>query len=76
MGGAWLRDLLSGQAVNRLVLDLSELDFLDVTGLNVIVEAQRTLATGGGTLWLRSPRPVVVRMLTLLKLTNAIQLEP
>ena len=41
-----------------------------------MVEAQRTLAAGGGTLWLRSPRPMVVRMLTQLKLTDAIQLEP
>ena len=71
-----LRDVLDTGAVRRLVLDLSGLDFLDVTGLNVIVDAQQVLAADRGTLALRSPRPMVVRMLKLLALDEVVEVEP
>lgn len=62
--------------VSHLVLDLTDLDFLDVTGLGVFVDTQRRLSGVGGQLVLRRPRAMVLRMLTLLKLDRTVLLEP
>ena len=64
-----------GTALQSLVLDLAGLEFLDVTGLGALLEARRKLAAVGATLTLRRPRPMVVRMLTLLNLEEALQIE-
>ena len=70
-----LRDVLDKGAVRRLVLDLAGLEFMDVTGLNVLVDAQRVVSEDGGTLALRSPRPMVLRMLKLLALDEVVPVE-
>ena len=70
-----LRDLLDKGTVRRLVLDMAGLEFMDVTGLNVLVEAQRVVSDDGGTLALRSPRPMVLRMLKLLALDEVVPVE-
>lgn len=71
-----LRELLAGERPSRnLTLDLAGLDFLDVTGLDVLLDTQRIIAAGGGGLTLRSPRPMVVRMLRLLKLDGVVAVE-
>jgi anti-anti-sigma factor len=71
-----IRDLLGhGTEVRRLVLDLAGLEFLDVTGLGALLEAHRKLGAVGGTLALRRPRPMVLRMLNLLHLEDALQVE-
>jgi len=70
-----LRDVLDKGAVRRLVLDLAGLEFMDVTGLNVLVDAQRVVSNDGGTLALRSPRPMVLRMLKLLALDEVVPVE-
>jgi anti-anti-sigma factor len=57
------------------VLDLAGLEFLDVTGLGALLEARRKLAAVGATLTLRRPRPMVVRMLTLLELDQAVHID-
>jgi anti-anti-sigma factor len=72
-----LKEQLKKQAGSaRVVVDLAGLEFLDVTGLNVLLEGHRTLASRGGRLVLRRPRPMVVRLLTLLDLSDAIEIEP
>ncbi len=70
-----LRDLLDKGDVRRLVLDMAGLEFMDVTGLNVLVDAQRVVSDDGGTLALRSPRPMVMRMLKLLALDEVVPVE-
>jgi anti-sigma B factor antagonist len=40
-----------------IVVDLAGLDFLDSTGLGVLVGAQKRVVQGGGQLVLRAPRP-------------------
>ena len=70
-----LRDVLDRGGVRRLVLDLAGLEFMDVTGLNVIVDAHDLLARDRGILALRSPRPMVLRMLKLLALDEVVQVE-
>jgi anti-anti-sigma factor len=61
--------------VRRLVLDLGGLEFLDVTGLGAVLEARRKLASSGGTIALRRPRPMVLRMMSLLDLDTALEVE-
>lgn len=65
-----------GPEVERLVLDLAGVEFVDVTGLGVFVEAQRISARHGGTVVLRRPRPMVLRMLDLLELNDAFEVQP
>jgi anti-sigma B factor antagonist/stage II sporulation protein AA (anti-sigma F factor antagonist) len=59
----------------RLVFDLAGVEFLDVTGLGVLLETSRLLAEHGGSVLLRRPRPMVRRMLSLLKLEDALHVE-
>ncbi|MCA1711466.1 MAG: STAS domain-containing protein [Actinobacteria bacterium] len=70
-----LLEVLDTADVRRLVLDLAGLDFMDVTGLNVIVDAHDLLRSDGGALALRSPRPMVLRMLKLLALDEVVGVE-
>ena len=70
-----LLDVLHKGVVRRLVLDLGALEFMDVTGLNVVVDAQRAVSGDGGTLALRHPRPLVLRMLKLLALDEVVPVE-
>jgi anti-anti-sigma factor len=70
-----LIDVLDDGHVRRLVLDLAGLEFMDVTGLNVIVDAHDVLRRDGGVLALRSPRPMVLRMLKLLALDEVVDVE-
>jgi anti-anti-sigma factor len=70
-----LREVLDKGSVRRLVLDMAGLEFMDVTGLNVLVDAQRVVSGDGGTLALRSPRPMVLRMLKLLALDEVVPVE-
>jgi anti-anti-sigma factor len=71
-----VRTLLGhGTVLQKLVLDLAGLEFLDVTGLGALLETRRKLSATGVTLALRRPRPMVVRMLTLLNLEEALQID-
>jgi anti-anti-sigma factor len=71
-----VRTLLGyGTVLEKLVLDLAGLEFLDVTGLGALLETRRKLAATGIPLTLRRPRPMVVRMLTLLNLEEALLIE-
>ena len=67
--------LADAAAVRRVVVDLAGLDFLDVAGLNTLLEANRNLAAHGGRLLLRRPRPMVLRMLGLLGLDDAVEIQ-
>jgi anti-sigma B factor antagonist len=51
-----------------VVLDLSQLDFLDSTGLGVLVGALKRFRHDGGELALRDPRPTVRKVLALTTL--------
>ena len=68
--------LTQGPGLRRLVVDLAGLEFLDVTGLNALLEAKPQLASMGASLSLRRPRPMVRRMLALLDLEHELVVEP
>ena len=61
--------------VRRLTLDLGGLEFLDVAGLGALLEAGRRMTERGASVSLRRPRPMVLRMLSLLSLEGALQVE-
>ncbi len=47
----------------RVVVDLSDVRFIDSTGLSVLVRAHRRLSHNGGTLVVRSPSEMAGRVL-------------
>jgi anti-sigma B factor antagonist len=64
--GRELRDALVSQlsrGARRLIVDVSGLDFMDSTGVNVLVAVQSSLRARGGTLVLVAPQPLVARVL-------------
>ena len=61
------------QHPHLLVVDLSELSFMDSTGLRMLLRSSRELDQQGGVLALASPQVSVARV---LQLTRADQLIP
>jgi len=59
----------------RLVVDLSGTDFIDSTGLGVLIRALKRLRHHGGDLILRAPRPNARKILNLTCLDQVITIE-
>ena len=57
-----------------LVLDLSELDFLDSTGLEVILRAARRAHDGGRRLIVRKPSRYVKRLLEMTAIDQSLDI--
>ena len=49
--------------IDRIVVDLSGVEFCDSTGMNVLLAAMKRLKEKGGVLELAAPRPAVRRIL-------------
>jgi anti-sigma B factor antagonist len=60
----------------RVVLDLSELRFMDSTGLRVLLQARRAAADGQWRLELRSIPPNIRRLFELSGVSDAISTQP
>src|SRR3954452_13468460 len=75
---ARLRDALN-EAVESgatdVVLDVSEMEFIDSTGLGVLVGALKKLQERDGKLTLRKPRPTALEVLTIVGLTSHFGIE-
>lgn len=56
----------------RVILDLSELMFVDSTGLSILVEYHAKTRSAGGRLILVAPRPAVVRVLDITGLRERL----
>jgi len=56
-----------------VALDLSELSFVDATGLSSFVKLERQLRDGHRVLVLRNPRPNVQRALDVTGLTSLLE---
>jgi len=63
------------QGALSVIMDLSEVTFLDSTGLSVLVAGLKRCQSAGGELHLRSPRQNVLRVLEITGLTEAFHLE-
>jgi anti-sigma B factor antagonist len=59
-----------------LVVDLSEVELLDATGLGVLVGTHRRARLAGRRLVLRGAVPRVSRILALTRLDRIIQVQP
>ncbi len=69
----WLRDHLAEIASNGagcVVVDLSDLSFIDSTGLSVLVGGWKRLRERGGDLVLKSPSPAVAKVLDIAGLRD------
>jgi anti-sigma B factor antagonist len=73
-----LRDCLAGLAqdgVTTIELDLTELEFVDSTGLSVLVmDFHRTRAAGGSTV-MCNPSPTVMRVLEITGLASIFSIS-
>ncbi|HEX6472928.1 MAG TPA: STAS domain-containing protein [Streptosporangiaceae bacterium] len=56
----------------RIILDLTELEFMDSQGLSVIVTCHKAVTAAGGSLGLVAPRPIVRRTLEITGLTGRL----
>jgi anti-anti-sigma factor len=70
-----LADRLSAVEVPVLVLDLSEVSFMDSSGLRVIVELHQRQVAAGGSLEIRRPSRPVSRLFDLGGLGTMLALE-
>lgn len=64
------------QRGTRLILDLSDLAFMDAAGLRVILATGRRAALLGGTLSLAAPQRIVARILQLTGLDQRLAIFP
>ena len=60
----------------QLVLDVEGLDFVDASGISVLLGAQRSLSARGGQILLRSPSRLVQRVVKVLELEHVLPVEP
>jgi anti-sigma B factor antagonist len=62
-------------AGERLIVDLSDIGFMDSSGLAALLDARGRLAARGGVLILRRPSRCVVRLLEITHLRRAFRIE-
>jgi anti-sigma B factor antagonist len=77
--GPQLRDHLLGLVAggeHNIVVDLSDVSFLDSSGLGVLVMAHKRIRTAGGTLRLAGCQPEVVSIFHLTALDRVIEMFP
>jgi anti-sigma B factor antagonist len=62
--------LLSAEGEKQVTLDLTDLDFIDSTGLSVFVMAFNRAQAGGGSMIIRNPTLPVMRIFEITGLTS------
>jgi anti-sigma B factor antagonist len=75
---AQLRDELARLAADgatRVTIDLSDLAFIDSTGLSVLITALKRLRQQGGDMILRSPTPSTRKVLEITGLTEVFSIS-
>jgi anti-sigma B factor antagonist len=60
--------------VDEIVIDLSEVGFLDSTGVRVLLEGREHALAGGAVLRLCNPAPVVLRVLRVTSVADLFDL--
>lgn len=56
----------------HVILDMTELEFMDSQGLSVIVSCHKAVTAAGGSLALVAPRPIVRRTLEITGLSGRL----
>ena len=62
--------------IGVVILDLSEVSFVDSTGLGVLAGSRQRIEREGGALVLRGPRPNTVKVLEVTGLDRVFVIEP
>jgi len=70
-----LEELLT-EGRRDVVVDLSDLTFIDSSGISVLVGAARAAAVEHGTLVVAAPRPHVQRVFDIVNLPTLVDVEP
>lgn len=65
-----LDSLINDQTVKKVYIDMSELVFMDSTGIGVLIGRYKQLKPRGIPIYLQSPSPTVDRILTLSGIYN------
>ncbi len=73
--GGVVRDLVD-EGVSNLTLDLSDVTFLDSTGLSVLVSGRNQCRARDGDLTLRDPSPAAWKVLTITGLDQVFEVDP
>ncbi|BFU47216.1 STAS domain-containing protein [Krasilnikovia sp. MM14-A1004] len=71
-----LREVVASRDGGRIVVDLSDVTFLDSSGIGVFVAAKRAADARGVELRLRNPGPVVRMVLEVTKLLAELVERP
>lgn len=66
---------LSGHGTMHVTVDLSEMAFIDSTGVTVLVSALKRLHEAGGDMALESPRASAMRVFEITGLTNVFTIR-
>ncbi len=66
---------LSSDGATEVTVDLSELQFVDSTGLSVLITGLKRLRERGGDMALRSPNPGTRRVLEITGLTEVFSIH-
>jgi anti-sigma B factor antagonist len=69
-----VRDLVE-EGATSLVLDMSEVTFLDSTGLSALISGRNRCRAKGGDLTLRGPSPAAWKVLTITGLDQVFTLD-
>jgi anti-sigma B factor antagonist len=59
-------------AGRRLIIDLSALEFIDCSGVRMLVSVQQLARQAGGDVMLAAPRDPALRLFTLLRLADVL----
>jgi anti-anti-sigma factor len=70
-----LHELGADGSVDRVVVDLAAVGFIDSSGLRVLLSADEALAGGGSKLVLRAPSDAVRRLLEITDLLDRLEIE-
>lgn len=71
-----LKSVLADVGSLPLVLDLTDVEFMDSSGLGVLVGAHKEAAAVGGQLILAAPHPRVAKILRITKLHKVFTIHP
>ena len=66
----------AGHSRPRLVLNVSGLEFMDAAGLGAVIRLANWVRSTGGSMSIRSPRPLVRRVLDLADVGRLLYVEP
>ena len=65
-----------GHDARAIVLDLTEVEFIDSTGLSVLLTGLRSVTLRGGRLALAISNPTVLRLFEITRLDATFDIEP